>query len=149
MKYSWIKSLSEFLGISSHFSKNQTLCFQTLKKRFSKKNPFVEEMIYLLLALLNKDEKAIVTLSKLKSRANLFVPLLVIMDQISQSLTNGVYYAILCIFLKLSACELISRSLLPKTIWRKRVRLYVPRTPDYQWPSHWLYYLLFFVSNSQ
>lgn len=69
-------------------------------------------MVYLLLALLNRNEKTITLLAKIKSKINIFIPLLIVLDGVHAHLANGVYYALLCIILKLSACEINSGSVL-------------------------------------
>lgn len=71
-------------------------------------------MVYLLLALLNRNDKTVTLLAKIKSKTNVLIPLLIILDGVHAHLANGVYYALLCIILKLSACELTSGSLLHK-----------------------------------
>lgn len=100
--------------LASFYEKDNTLLPFSYKQ-----SPFIEEMIFLFLALINKSDVAVAQLTKLKGDINIVMPLIIILDQIPQSFNNGVYYAVLSCLLKLSSCKLTSRYILSKTQRRK------------------------------
>lgn len=85
--------------LASFYEKDNTILPYSYKE-----SPFIEEMIFLLLAIITRSDIALAQLSRLKGEVNIVMSLIIILDQIPQSFNNGVYYAILSCLLKLSSC---------------------------------------------
>lgn len=76
-----------------------------------KPTPFIEEMIFLLLTFVNRSEKVVDVIVKMKTDINIIMPLLILLDQIDQNLNNGLYYLTLSCILKLSSSDVFCQRL--------------------------------------
>lgn len=105
-----------FDNILSIYKKDTTLLPNSFEA-----SPFIEEMLYLFLTLLNNKEDCPEILSKFKKNFDLIIPLLILLDKSTKSFENGLYYIILSCLLKLMSCILKSKLFLYQFVGRKRV----------------------------
>ena len=78
---------------------------ETLLPFSYKENPLIEELVYLLLALLNRHELCVELLADLKAPQHAVMSLLILLDNLSNDLQNGLFHTILSLLLKLSTLE--------------------------------------------
>lgn len=73
--------------------------------------PFMEEMVYLFLAILNQEEENTKLLFEGENQPDVLIPLLIMFDQQPKTFENGLYYALLSIFLRLMSCNQFCKNL--------------------------------------
>ena len=96
-----------FNNILSIYKKDTTILPNSFEA-----SPFIEEMLYLFLTLMNNKENVPEILLKFKKNCDLIIPLLILLDKSTKNFKNGLYYIILSCLLKLVSSNFFCNSLL-------------------------------------